>query len=245
FQRVEVLTEKENAQGLEVPIVVELAPAKRQRYTAGLGYGSDTGVRGSAGLEVRRINHLGHRADIETKLSEIERNFQASYIIPGAYPRTDLLTFSVGYDYLHPTTSTSETELAGVSLSRALGRWRQAFGLNYQREDFTVGLDAGVSKLLIPNASWSRVFSDDRIFPSRGERYQFTVRGAGQSVLSNASFAQVDAQAKLITTFAPRFRFIARAEVGATWTNDFDKLPPSIRFFAGGDQSVRGYAFQR
>src|SRR6185295_16021542 len=202
FQRVEVLTEKENAQGLEVPIVVELAPAKRQRYTAGLGYGSDTGVRGSAGLEVRRINHLGHRAD-------------------------------------------SETELAGVSLSRALGRWRQAFGLNYQREDFTVGLDAGVSKLLIPNASWSRVFSDDRIFPSRGERYQFTVRGAGQSVLSNASFAQVDAQAKLITTFAPRFRFIARAEVGATWTNDFDKLPPSIRFFAGGDQSVRGYAFQR
>ena len=244
FQRVEVLTEKENAQGLEVPIVVELTPAKRQRYTAGVGYGSDTGARGSAGLEVRRLNDLGHRADIEAKVSEIERNFQASYIIPGSYPSTDLLTFSVGYDYLHPDTSTSETELAGVSLSRALGRWRQAFGLNYQRENFVVGLDNGISELLIPNATWSRVFADDRIFPNHGERYQFTIRGADDSVLSNATFVQVDAQAKVINTFAPRFRFIARAEVGSTWTNDFHALPPSIRFFAGGDQSVRGYAYQ-
>ncbi len=35
-----------------------------------------------------------------------------------------------------------------------------------------------------------------------------------------------------------------RAEGGITIQDEFDDLPPSMRFFAGGDQSVRGYAYK-
>jgi translocation and assembly module TamA len=36
---------------------------------------------------------------------------------------------------------------------------------------------------------------------------------------------------------------MVRGHVGTTAKSDFDELPASVRFFAGGDSSVRGYDF--
>src|SRR6185369_6353017 len=85
----------------------------------------------------------------------------------------------------------------------------------------------------------------DRIYPTRGERIEFDVRAADKSVLSNATFFQAIARGKFIQSFGEeRFRLITRADLGYTVTNDFHDLPPTVRFFAGGDQSVRGYSYQ-
>ncbi len=244
FQRVEVVTRQEEAQGLEVPVDVNLTASARQRWSAGAGYGTDTGPRGTVALELRRINRRGHRGQTEARISQIEKRFSANYQIPGPYPRTDVLTYQVGYADLNTDTSQSHSGLIGAGLTQARGSWREAFGLNYQVEDFEVGVDEGRSKLLIPQASWSRVKADDRISTTKGHRVQLDVRGADESLLSNASFLQAEVQGKLIHSFADRFRFITRAEVGWTETGQFRELPPTLRFFAGGDQSVRGYAYQ-
>ena len=244
FQRVEVVTRQEQAQGLEVPIEVNLTASQRQRWSAGAGYGTDTGPRGTVALELRRINRHGHRGQTEARVSEIEKRFSASYQIPGPYPRTDVLTYQLGYADLNTDTSQSHSALVGAGLTQARGSWREAFGLNYQIEDFEVGVDEGRSRLLIPQASWSRVKADDRISTTRGHRVQLDFRGADESLLSNASFLQAEVEGKLIRSFADRFRFISRAQVGWTETGQFRELPPTLRFFAGGDQSVRGYAYQ-
>jgi len=39
-------------------------------------------------------------------------------------------------------------------------------------------------------------------------------------------------------------RLLVRGQFGATGVNDFKDLPPSQRYFAGGDSSVRGYGYQ-
>ncbi len=245
FQRVEVVTRQEEAEGLRVPIDVNLIGSARQKWSVGAGYGTETGPRGTVALDLRRINREGHRGQSEARISEIEKSFSASYQIPGSYPRTDVLTFQVGYADLRPETSRSESLLAGVGLTRARGSWREAFGLNFQREDFEVGLDKGVSELLIPQASWSRVKADNRISATSGQRLQLDIRGADESLLSKASLIQAKAEGKLIHSFADRFRFISSAQVGWTETDQFRELPPTLRFFAGGDQSVRGYAYQQ
>ncbi len=244
FQRVEVLPRQDQAQGLEVPVHVNLTPSKKQRWDIGAGYGTDTGPRGTVALDLRRINRAGHRGEVEVRGSEIEQSFRSQYQIPGPYPRTDVLTFSLGYANLRPDTSRSESALVGVGLTQARGDWREAFALNFQREDFEVGLDEGVSELLIPQANWTRVRADDRISTTRGHRIEFTFRAADEAVLSNASFLQATAQGKLIHSFADRFRLISRVQIGHTETDEFRELPPTIRFFAGGDQSVRGFGYQ-
>ena len=244
FQRVEVVPRQDLAQGVDVPIVVNLVASARQRWNLGAGYGTDTGPRGTAAVELRRINRRGHRGRSEARLSQIERSFNAAYEIPGAYPRTDVLAFQVGYADLRPNDIRSQSALVGVGRTQARGDWREALSLSFQREDFTVGLDEGTSELLIPQATWTRVRADDRISTNRGHRIEFSLRGADESVLSNASFLQGRVEGKLIHSFADRFRFITRLQVGQTETDQFRDLPPTVRFFAGGDQSVRGYGYQ-
>ena len=52
------------------------------------------------------------------------------------------------------------------------------------------------------------------------------------------------ASAKWIWSLPNEARIIFRGEVGTTWKDDFNALPPSVRFFAGGDTSVRGYEYE-
>jgi translocation and assembly module TamA len=244
WSRVEVVTRKDKADGLEVPIVVNLVPAKPVRFSGGLGYGTDTGPRVKGAFDLRRINRLGHRAHVEASVSQIEQSFLSSYLIPGAYPRTDTLSFNLGYDRQDTNTLKSMTGLAGAQYSFLRRGWTQTYGLNFERENYTVGLDTGVSNLLVPSAGLERVQADDRIDTTNGFRARFTLQGTEKNPLSDVSFVQVLIDGKVIRTVAPRNRLIGRLQIGYTETAGFRQLPPRFRFFAGGDQSVRGYRYQ-
>jgi translocation and assembly module TamA len=242
--RVEVVTRQDEAKDLEVPIDVNLTPSKPVRFSGGLGYGTDTGPRARGILELRRLNSLGHRAEIDAIVSGIERGVKTSYLIPGAYPRTDLLSLNVAFDRLDTNTSLSDSGLVGATLTESRGGWRESYSLNFQRETFTVGLDHGTSNLVIPGVSLERVKADDRIDTTNGYRVRFSLLGADKSVLSDSTFLQGSIDGKIIRTLSDRNRLIARTQVGYTDTNDFRALPPKLRFFAGGDQSVRGFSYQ-
>ncbi len=244
WSRVEVVTRQDQRQGLEVPIDVDLVPSKTMRFSGGIGYGTDTGARASGAWELRRLNRRGHRAEAEVRGSQIEQALKLSYYIPGAYPRTDVLSFNTVYQREDTDTSFSETGLVGAQLTKSRGHWREAYSLNYQREDFEVGLDQGISNLLVPGASLERVEADDRIFTTNGYRARLSLQGAEGSLLSDSSFLQGHLEGKVIRTLGERNRIIGRAELGYTATDEFRELPPTFRFFAGGDRSVRGFAYQ-
>jgi len=244
FSRVEVETRPEKAvEDLRVPIDVTLTPSKRTRYTFGAGYGTDTSFRGSVGIQFRRLNRRGHHAEGEAKLSFLEQSITARYQIPGAYPRTDVLSLTFGYADLSSATAKSRTFVLGPSRARQAGRWRETVSLIYQRETYTVGLDKGISNLLIPGVNWSRVTADDRLETTNGYRLQLDVRGAVNNVLSNATFGQARVEGKLIRSLGARFRVIGRADLGVLATSDFRTLPPRIRYFTGGDLTVRGFSY--
>ncbi len=246
YARVEVRMEKEEAVDREVPVVVDLEPAKPHKYSLGAGWGTDTGPRVSAGVDFRRVNRLGHRASVKGSYSRIEKLAEANYVIPGKYPRTDAWTLFAGYSKLDTDTSDSETYLAGGNYARSVGKWRQTLSLSYQREDFVVASQSGVAKLFTPGASWTLVQADDRLFARRGFRIDLGGSGAVDGVLSNVGYLRLTARGKGILSLDAegRERLIGRVDVGWLTTNDFAALPPRVRFFAGGDQSVRGYAFE-
>ncbi|MFL6236066.1 MAG: autotransporter assembly complex protein TamA [Thermoanaerobaculia bacterium] len=244
WSRVEVITRQDQAEGLEVPIRVNLVPAKPLRFSGGVGYGTDTGPRVKGAWDFRRINRRGHRAHVEANVSQIEQNFLSSYLIPGAYPRTDTLSFNLGYDRQDTNTLQSTAGLAGAQYTFLRRGWTQTYGLSFQRENYTVGLDKGTSNLLVPSGGLERVQADDRIDTTNGFRARFTLQGTAKNPLSDVSFVQALIDGKVIRTVAPRNRLIGRLQIGYTQTDSFRQLPPRFRFFAGGDQSVRGYRYQ-
>ncbi|MBU3537113.1 BamA/TamA family outer membrane protein, partial [Alkalihalobacillus clausii] len=52
------------------------------------------------------------------------------------------------------------------------------------------------------------------------------------------------AMAKGLYTLPGGHRLLGRVQAGGIATTDYGAIPPSLRFFAGGDQSVRGYDYQ-
>lgn len=244
FDKVDVQSQRDQAQEHAVPVQVVLESRKRHLYTAGLGFGTDTGARGLLGWEHRRINRFGHRMKTEIRVSQIRQSLTANYSVPLDNPRSDQMEFTAAVLDEQSDTVDSSLYKLGVGRTVARGSWREALTLSYQREDYKLGLTQETTNLLIPGISYTRVQADNRLITKRGFSLQFDLRGAAQPLLSDTSFAQAGVKAKLIRSVGSSGRWIARAEGGTTWTENFEELPASLRYFAGGDQSVRGYAFE-
>lgn len=241
--RVRTLTE-ERADGA-VPILVELTPRPRHAYLAGIGASTDIGPRLRLGYEHRYANRAGHRYNTELELSPVRSGVGFNYEIPLDEPSRERLNLMARYQIEDTDTLRSELYGLGVSHTRQHDSgWLETRSLVYEREDYTVAGVTDRSDLLMPGLSFSRVRADHPVFPRRGWRLSGGVRGAHESVISSVSFVQFNGRAKLITPLGPG-RLITRAEGGATQADLVTELPSSVRFFAGGDNSVRGYGYQR
>ena len=244
FQVTQVGPGKHQPESLEIPINIRLEPRKSHRWDFGVGYGTDTGARAKVGWRMPRVNERGHRLATYAEISEIGYDVGANYRVPVLNPRTDQLTYSISQEKEETDTNESILTDFGVSLAHNRGRWRETLSLNYQLEDFSVADDSGDSVLLIPSVVWSRVWGNDFVNALDGVRLDFGVRGGTEKVVSDTDFLQMRTGLKFIYSFTERDRVLLRGTLGTTETDDFDQLPSSIRFFAGGSQSVRGYAYE-
>jgi len=243
FSRVEIKANREKAEGLQIPITLQLVMKKRTRYQLGLGYGTDTGVRGSVGMERRYVNSYGHRFNADLEVSQIKDTVTANYIIPMKRPTTDRIIVRSAYSRDRTQDIDSAALLLGAGVEQVDGLWHRSYFLNFQREKFDIGLQSGNARLLMPVLAWSRLKSNNVLYTSNGSRVGLELRGARDGVGANTSFAQLHLSSKFIRTFG-NGRVLLRGEAGTTWAPEFVRLPPSVRFFAGGDSSVRGYAYK-
>lgn len=224
-----------------VPVDVTLSPKDPSEYQAGAGFGTDTGIRGSLSWQQHRLNRRGHRLGSSLRLSEIGGSAEAHYIIPFDDPRHDQYKLFASYVEDKPDSNESQLGQVGVRRSTALGRTRLDLSFTYQREDFSVAGQSGLTDLFIPGLAVSRVKADNRLFTREGLRWQASLQGTA-GIVSDFAFIQPRVSGKLIRSVGD-LRVILRGE--AAWTAaQLDELPASLRFFAGGDQSVRGFGYE-
>ena len=96
----------------------------------------------------------------------------------------------------------------------------------------------------MPGINWTRIRADNEIRPTVGSKLALEVRGAHDAIVSDTTFVQAIAHGKWIWSLPRGQRILVRGQLGATAEREFEELPASVRFFAGGDNSVRGYAFE-
>ncbi|HUO82888.1 MAG TPA: autotransporter assembly complex family protein [Gammaproteobacteria bacterium] len=245
FNSVDIEVRRSAADDFRVPVIVRTQPRKSQRYTAGGGYGTDTGPRISIGTEFRRINQRGHRFNSRLELSEIKNTLSAEYRVPIKRVATDRLSYFASLQEADIGDADSELGTLGASREDSwLGLRRQIY-LRFDRENFSFGdAPGGSATLLYPGVNLAYTAADDPLFPRRGFSAAIDVHGGSQNALSETSFVQSTLGAKTVFPLGERGRLLLRGEIGATRADEFSMLPPSQRFFAGGDRSVRGYGYQ-
>jgi translocation and assembly module TamA len=245
FNRVIVQGQTDDAQDLKVPVKIQLTPPKYlNKYSLGVGYATDTGVRGKVDWSNRLLNSRGHKISGSLQLAEYENLVALSYEIPRADPRYNTLVHRLTYQDREWDDTETTLFTAAVIHEYSGPRFNLSGGLEYRDEVYDIGSTSGDSKLLVPALTAGVVFADDILHTKNGLQASVGFLGALDGLGSDASFLQATVNGKAIITPIEDWRLIGRGSLGSTLVSSIDSLPPSLRFYTGGDNTIRGYKFK-
>ena len=228
-----------------VPVEVRLVPGVMQRLRPGVGYATNTGAR--LRLSYQHMNMFGkaHSLLSDLVLAEKRQFFETSYTIPQPETANDNLIGTVGY--LNEDIDTYETELLYTEIERAFGLGPGRIGslyVRFFREDYEIGLDQDVAHVTMPGIRFHQRSYDNPIHPRQGFQYRVELRGAYDDFLSDMTLGQALAGGSFIFPLAEKFTLHSRVEGAVSAKDDFEEVPATLRFFVGGDNSVRGYDYK-
>ncbi|OGT47992.1 MAG: hypothetical protein A3E82_04325 [Gammaproteobacteria bacterium RIFCSPHIGHO2_12_FULL_38_11] len=242
------VTPKPNLKAVEnnvVPIHFSLITRKSKEYTFGLGYGTDTGVRGTAGVILRHIGHSGQRFTTLLRASQTNSSLTAKYIIPGVDPANDNFTIGAGASNMNQATGNAHNVKFGLTYLMARGNWSQSLTLAYLNERYNITtLPFTSTELVYPiyDLKYSNIVTPEH--PRKGISIAMQLTGARKSILSETNFFQAQAHLRTLYTISETHtRLLFRSDLGRTDIANIVNLPLSLQLFAGGSTSVRGYGY--
>lgn len=255
FSRIDIDPQPDKAIDRRVPVDVMLTPAKRDIYTAGLSYGTDSGAGIRLGLERRYVNLRGHKALAQLDYAQNRKTLTLQYRIPAfawldGWYTASLQAADEQTDYIDTRRIEFVASRSGqynrqLNLIASAHALRERWAYEYEDDDDpTTPPVYRYATYTYPSLRAEYHDTDDRLFPRRGYAGTLMLRGGVEGAGSDASFAQVHARAYWYLPLGEIDRLILRGEAGTTHTTALIDIPPSLRFYAGGDRSIRGYEWR-
>ncbi len=233
--------------GGEVPVELDLYPAERHSFEFGIGYSTDTEERVSATWRTPRINRAGHRQETRLQYSQVNPSGRFIYTIPLSHPLNDVLQLSVRVEDNEFGDLDSHQRELGARREFKTDGWIRSYSLRALNESWQV-LDAKPdNSYLLPGLSFSRrTRTGALVNPTGGFSRLYQVEFAGEQLGSDLDLVRLLANFRYVRTLAPRHRLVGRSELGAVLISngDRDQLAPSLSFFTGGGQTIRGFGYQ-
>lgn len=231
----------------KVPVTVLLKPDLAHKYGIGLGYGTDTGPRATLAYTNRHINSLGHQLTLQWQPAQYKSSFSGVYSIPIGDPDRDRLSLTSSYatEEFDNTKTETFSNIISADHVRSWGDYSTFFQI--LKENYSTGAvgDEGNVIYALPGIKGSLFWADDRINTTRGLRLSASVKGSKDGFAADSDFLQANINLKVIYQFWDKWKIIGRTDLGSTLVGDISALPPSLRYYAGGDESVRGYGYKK
>ena len=248
FRSVQIKPMMDQSEGYVIPVMISLTPQPRFQLRPGVGYGTDTGARASLRFKNNNAFGRGHEFQSDLLIAEFQQTISGRYVVPVGKKVNSNMAVSTQYGRENNDSFETRTLSSELSLTRGfIKELNTTLFLRLFKEDFEIGSEPKQSTTLVmPGITFGqRRWRFDQ--PGRvrnGYAWQAEVRGSAVTLGSDVSVLQGIIGASSVVSLSEKNKLILRAESGATMQDDFNDLPPSMRFFAGGDQSVRGYAYK-
>jgi translocation and assembly module TamA len=252
FSLSEVLPGERDRVARIVPVRITSGRNERHVWTIAAGYGTDTGARGTLGWEDRRRNDLGHRLRAQLRASDVENSVSLTYVLPWSDPALEKLSFELrGFDEQRADVQTTGGTFR-AALTQVRGRWQRVMSATLDSSEDTVTTSSGDSTqvdrsrslLLVPGIAFARLPPDFLGTNAVATGLRAEILASTSALGSDTDFTRLNVRDERFIRLSDRWRVFLRAELGASVVGDFQELPAQYRFFAGGDQSVRGYGYQ-
>ncbi len=238
-----------NKKAHSIDLLINAYPRKKNVFNVGLGYATDVGPRFQLGWLKPWIDSRGQSLNSNLYLSKPKQTVEAAYRIPLlAHPLRYYYEVSYGLEREDDKESNTKTNATTGEIMRYWNRvtgWQNAIGLRIRFDSFTQASESHKTLLIYPTVSATRTRFRGGIFPDWGDSQRITFDYGTKGLFSDVNFYKIQGHTTWIRTFADNHRFITRASVGYLHTNEFNRISPSLRFFAGGDRSVRGYGYKK
>ncbi|MCS6115850.1 autotransporter assembly complex family protein [Shewanella baltica] len=269
FANIKVIPQIDGVEESHIPVLVELTP--KASHAIELGFGGDIGKTDQAfDPRVRvtwrtpQINKYGHSQETSLEWSPDRPKLLTTYTIPLTHPLDDQLKIRVGLlrdkygvtqvydaenrDFSNTGQLESTKYLLGLLRQQRLeNQWLMSYSLEAIREEYTQSDVDYMPSFYLAGINFSRTTrGDNSLDPKSGFRQIYSLDYADPYLGSETRLARLQAKFKWIDTFFDNHRIVARIDLAANLANENDlaSIPPSLRYFAGGDQSVRGYGYQ-
>ncbi len=241
-----------------VPITVRVYKKPSNSYNGSIGFGTDTGIRGKLGFTRRRPTHPGHQINTSIIGSKIRKEVIADYSFLGNNPMVD--TYNFGISGIEERIHKRYDKNASIYIqkSKKYSTRQQFWKLNFLTEKFRVlpGGETRHVKFLMPSLRLSWIHKKNINDPDDiedgsdstnsivfGNKIDCTAKVATRT-FGSSNLLQLTINEKWIQPLIYDVHFIFKGTIGTTFIKDPYNLPLSLRFFAGGDHSVRGFAFE-
>ncbi|MGB5885857.1 MAG: BamA/TamA family outer membrane protein [Acinetobacter venetianus] len=253
----------------KIPVVVTLNADRLNSLETGLGYGTDTGARIRSQYRRAIVNKYGHAFDANIEVSQIRQSIDGRYSIPYKHPLNDYFNLVGGYereerDDIGPDVNllVESAVLGGEHvIKNPLGDWQHTMGVRYRLDRLTKKGDVDVNELpdafkvsgmdseqesLLFGYELSKTNANSRLNPTKGFKQTYKVELGTESLLSDANMAILTAGWRFIYSLGENddHQFVGRGDASYIFTDDFNKVPYNLRFFTGGDQSLRGFDYK-
>ena len=247
FSSVIVLPQRKRSLGDRVPIMVNLQRAKRHSFDVGLGYSTDTEERMSLTWRTPRINRHGHSQQTRLVYSPINPSGRFTYSIPVSDPLTDVVQLWARVEENEFGDIDSRQNELGIKRETKNRNWIYGYSLRELNESWDIaGYNASNDYLLFGGSVSRRTHRGSIVDPEWGFSQLYTVEAAADQLGSDLDLLRFTAALRYVMTPVPRNRLVTRLDLGRVKIANGDRrdLAPSLAFFAGGSQSIRGYAYQ-
>ncbi|MDR6982490.1 translocation and assembly module TamA [Rheinheimera pacifica] len=245
FSSILVEADTSEMQDFTLPINVALEPERRNIIETGIGYSTDVKTRLKLNWNKPWLNSAGHSLSSKLALSEIEQSVEAAYKLPLANVATDFYQVQLGFrNRDNQDTKSRESNLVLERHWLLRSDWYRIASVRWLYEDFVQADQNDTISLIMPGLSYSRTKQSGGSMPSSANRLLVGVEVSDESWGSDASFFRLRGRAGWIGSAGNNHRFVTRVDAGAILMESLSQLPPSLRFFAGGDNSIRGYGYE-
>lgn len=243
FKDLSVKPDRDNSTDHTVPITVSLTDDRAHRFNVGAGYGTDSGVRTRFQWSKPVINDYGHSTGATAQITEREKSVEVEYKIPDGHPAKDYYLGQASYvDELIAEQQVQTTTFTVSHNHEFDNYWVENLFTKLTQEINTETVSNNF--FVIPGVAYSQLELKGKPIARKGHRYLVEAEFSDPAIGSDTQFIKVHGLAKWLLPVSERQQFLFKLEGGSIHAQEFGKVPLTTRFFAGGDQSIRGYDYQ-
>lgn len=242
--RVQLQPETVDADGTS-PVLVTVTEASLQQATVAVGYHANNGQSVSVEHLHRRPFGLSLRARSKVQLSRDLRGLELEL---SSHPQPDLHRNLASVQFEQDRTGDTIAQNLGLRVGRLYESTRDE-RLSYVellRARETAGEEVNTNLAVSLNQQWIRRRLDSTLLPTDGHQ-SLALIGAGQvrggGSDDSGPFGRMQFKLGVYKPFGGWFGS-ARAELAQVVARETVGVPEKLLFLAGGDESVRGYAYR-